>query len=242
MPVFDKQTPSRRTLCTDNILVFNMDMYGYNMQHAATWPGYDETGVPLPSTVPNCQYTCAVVPPSVSPAMSSASLSTSDYSSCGGDQPHQGSGCNDYWTMVNHMTTSCYNTVSNNGSYTYNHSDTQQQGFTGVQTQSAAVPSVPAQKRSPSESASTTKKKKSRSAKSKTCIKSKPVPREVMKERRVAANARERRRMDSLNVAFDDLREVVPSLSNDRKLSKYETLQMAQSYINALLELLRRDP
>lgn len=65
---------------------------------------------------------------------------------------------------------------------------------------------------------------------------------EVVKKRRVAANARERRRMNSLNVAFDQLREVVPAFSNDRKLSKYETLQMAQSYINALNELLKRDP
>ncbi|XP_064458725.1 neurogenic differentiation factor 1-like [Ornithodoros turicata] len=54
---------------------------------------------------------------------------------------------------------------------------------------------------------------------------------------RVAANVRERRRMDKLNVAFDQLREVVPSVSN-RKLSKYETLQVAQSYILALAELL----
>lgn len=63
----------------------------------------------------------------------------------------------------------------------------------------------------------------------------------VMKKRRLAANARERRRMNSLNDAFDKLREVVPSLGNDRKLSKYETLQMAQTYISALLELLQRD-
>uniref|UniRef100_T1INY9 BHLH domain-containing protein n=1 Tax=Strigamia maritima TaxID=126957 RepID=T1INY9_STRMM len=63
----------------------------------------------------------------------------------------------------------------------------------------------------------------------------------VMRKRRLAANARERRRMNSLNVAFDKLRDVVPSLGNDRKLSKYETLQMAQSYIAALLELLDRD-
>ena len=62
----------------------------------------------------------------------------------------------------------------------------------------------------------------------------------VMKKRRLAANARERRRMNSLNVAFDLLREVVPSFGNDRKLSKYETLQMAQSYINALRELLEQ--
>ncbi len=65
---------------------------------------------------------------------------------------------------------------------------------------------------------------------------------EVVKKRRLAANARERRRMSSLNVAFDQLRDVVPAFSSDRKLSKYETLQMAQSYINALQELLRRDP
>ena len=64
--------------------------------------------------------------------------------------------------------------------------------------------------------------------------------REILKKRRVAANARERRRMHSLNVAFDQLRDVVPAFSNDRKLSKYETLQMAQSYINALQELLVR--
>lgn len=64
---------------------------------------------------------------------------------------------------------------------------------------------------------------------------------EVQKKRRLAANARERRRMNSLNDAFDRLRDVVPSLGNDRKLSKYETLQMAQTYIAALHELLQRD-
>ncbi|KAJ9576237.1 hypothetical protein L9F63_006899, partial [Diploptera punctata] len=63
---------------------------------------------------------------------------------------------------------------------------------------------------------------------------------EVMRKRRLAANARERRRMNSLNDAFDRLRDVVPSLGNDRKLSKFETLQMAQTYISALYELLQR--
>lgn len=65
-----------------------------------------------------------------------------------------------------------------------------------------------------------------------------PVPQPVMKKRRVAANARERRRMHSLNSAFDRLRKVVPSIGEDRKLSKFETLQMAQSYIHALSDLL----
>ncbi|XP_011698966.1 PREDICTED: uncharacterized protein LOC105456546 [Wasmannia auropunctata] len=63
---------------------------------------------------------------------------------------------------------------------------------------------------------------------------------EVLRKRRLAANARERRRMNSLNDAFDRLRDVVPSLGNDRKLSKFETLQMAQTYIAALYELLQR--
>lgn len=63
----------------------------------------------------------------------------------------------------------------------------------------------------------------------------------VVKKRRLAANARERRRMHGLNVAFDKLRDVVPSIGEDRKLSKYETLQMAQSYITALSDLLVRD-
>lgn len=60
----------------------------------------------------------------------------------------------------------------------------------------------------------------------------------VMKKRRLAANARERRRMNGLNEAFDKLREVVPSLGADHRLSKFETLQMAQTYIGSLCELL----
>lgn len=64
-------------------------------------------------------------------------------------------------------------------------------------------------------------------------------PKEIMKTRRVQANARERRRMHGLNDAFERLREVVPCLGSDRKLSKFETLQMAQTYIAALKELLR---
>ncbi|KAJ8977892.1 hypothetical protein NQ317_012392, partial [Molorchus minor] len=59
-------------------------------------------------------------------------------------------------------------------------------------------------------------------------------------KRRLAANARERRRMNGLNDAFDRLREVIPSLDAEQKLSKFETLQMAQTYIAALRELLER--
>lgn len=60
----------------------------------------------------------------------------------------------------------------------------------------------------------------------------------IMRKRRLAANARERRRMQNLNQAFDRLRNYLPSLGNDRQLSKYETLQMAQTYITALYDLL----
>ncbi|KAG7272064.1 hypothetical protein CRUP_001829 [Coryphaenoides rupestris] len=58
------------------------------------------------------------------------------------------------------------------------------------------------------------------------------------KPRRVAANARERRRMHGLNKAFDELRSVIPSLENEKKLSKYDTLQLAQIYITELSDLL----
>ncbi|MBN3295817.1 transcription factor ATOH7-like [Amia ocellicauda] len=56
--------------------------------------------------------------------------------------------------------------------------------------------------------------------------------------RRMAANARERKRMQGLNTAFDRLRTVVPQWGEDKKLSKYETLQMALSYIMALNRIL----
>lgn len=69
--------------------------------------------------------------------------------------------------------------------------------------------------------------------------KRKPVSPQIKKKRRLAANARERKRMQSLNDAFDRLRQYLPSLGNDRQLSKHETLQMAQSYITALYDLLQ---
>ncbi|XP_060693485.1 transcription factor ATOH1-like [Hemiscyllium ocellatum] len=62
---------------------------------------------------------------------------------------------------------------------------------------------------------------------------------EPPKHRRLAANARERKRMHGLNHAFDELRSVIPAFDNDKKLSKYETLQMAQIYIAELTELLQ---
>lgn len=64
----------------------------------------------------------------------------------------------------------------------------------------------------------------------------------VLRKRRLAANARERRRMQNLNQAFDRLRTFLPQLGQDRQLSKYETLQMAQTYITALYDLLDQGP
>ena len=67
----------------------------------------------------------------------------------------------------------------------------------------------------------------------------KMLPVEIRVKRRRAANARERKRMNGLNDAFEKLRDHVPNLGNDRKLSKFETLQMAQTYINALRDILQ---
>ena len=64
------------------------------------------------------------------------------------------------------------------------------------------------------------------------------LPESVMKKRRLAANARERRRMDLLNQGFDRLRGVLPGLGPETQLSKYETLQMAQEYIAQLTQIL----
>ena len=67
---------------------------------------------------------------------------------------------------------------------------------------------------------------------------SQDLPETVMKQRRLRANARERKRMDLLNQGFDRLRGVLPGLGAETQLSKYETLQMAQEYINQLTTLL----
>ena len=64
------------------------------------------------------------------------------------------------------------------------------------------------------------------------------MPESVMKKRRLAANARERRRMDLLNRGFDRLRTVLPGLGPETPLSKFETLQMAQEYIAQLTQIL----
>merc|ERR1712037_804754 len=67
-----------------------------------------------------------------------------------------------------------------------------------------------------------------------------PTP-TIMKHRRNMANARERKRMNGLNDAFERLREVVPNLNSDQKMSKIETLLMAQTYIQALARLIEAE-
>nr|XP_045608564.1 neurogenin-1-like [Procambarus clarkii] len=52
--------------------------------------------------------------------------------------------------------------------------------------------------------------------------------------RRLESNERERMRMHSLNDAFQALREVIPHVKRERKLSKIETLTLAKNYIMAL--------
>ncbi|CAF1065809.1 unnamed protein product [Adineta ricciae] len=54
---------------------------------------------------------------------------------------------------------------------------------------------------------------------------------------RRAANVRERRRMFSLNEAFDQLREIVPIFAYEKKLSRIETLRLAIIYIAFMTEL-----
>ena len=69
-----------------------------------------------------------------------------------------------------------------------------------------------------------------------------------VKKRRRDANARERKRMNGLNEAFEKLRDAVPGLNDkaekNKKLSKMDTLQMANLYIRHLASLLNpeQDP
>lgn len=60
-------------------------------------------------------------------------------------------------------------------------------------------------------------------------------------KRRLLVNSRERDRMKRLNEAMDRLRKVVPHYPSRKKLSKMETLLMAQNYILALTNLLQQE-
>uniref|UniRef100_A0A0M3I2N5 BHLH domain-containing protein n=1 Tax=Ascaris lumbricoides TaxID=6252 RepID=A0A0M3I2N5_ASCLU len=59
--------------------------------------------------------------------------------------------------------------------------------------------------------------------------------------RRSKANERERRRMHSLNDALEQLRKALPQLPDEPKLTKIETLRLANNYIYALAQVLKSE-
>ncbi|XP_006825561.1 pancreas transcription factor 1 subunit alpha [Saccoglossus kowalevskii] len=56
-------------------------------------------------------------------------------------------------------------------------------------------------------------------------------------QQRQAANQRERKRMQSINEAFEGLRSHIPTLPYEKRLSKVDTLRLAIGYIGFLSEL-----
>ena len=60
-------------------------------------------------------------------------------------------------------------------------------------------------------------------------------------QQRHAANLRERRRMQSINEAFEGLRTHIPTLPYEKRLSKVDTLKLAISYISFLNDMLKKD-
>ncbi|XP_075146533.1 48 related 1 [Haematobia irritans] len=60
-------------------------------------------------------------------------------------------------------------------------------------------------------------------------------------QQRQAANLRERRRMQSINEAFEGLRSHIPTLPYEKRLSKVDTLKLAISYITFLSEMVKKD-
>lgn len=57
--------------------------------------------------------------------------------------------------------------------------------------------------------------------------------------RRLRANDRERRRIQSINGAMEALRRVIPDTQNNRKVTKLQLLKLAQNYIKYLSEVLQ---
>ena len=75
-------------------------------------------------------------------------------------------------------------------------------------------------------------------------VSEKPKRKRVLnKGQRSAANMRERKRMVSLNDAFDLLKKNVPTFAYEKKLSRIETLRLAVSYISFMSDILDgKDP
>jgi len=60
-------------------------------------------------------------------------------------------------------------------------------------------------------------------------------------QQRHAANLRERKRMQSINDAFEGLRHHIPTLPYEKRLSKVDTLRLTIGYINFLSEMVESD-
>lgn len=60
-------------------------------------------------------------------------------------------------------------------------------------------------------------------------------------KKRVTANKKERRRTQSINNAFADLRNRIPQIPQDTKLSKIKTLKLATDYIEYLMKVLQEN-
>lgn len=71
-------------------------------------------------------------------------------------------------------------------------------------------------------------------------VENSPIPPEPPRQprQRRAANLRERRRMLSINSAFEALRGRVPTFPYERRLSKIDTLRLAIAYIALLRDIL----
>ena len=66
-------------------------------------------------------------------------------------------------------------------------------------------------------------------------------PLEILQARRIAANMRERKRMNKINAGFSRLKRVLPGLDKNKDLSKFESLLLAQDYIRRLATMLEYD-
>ncbi|KMQ97990.1 protein atonal-like protein 8 protein [Lasius niger] len=63
----------------------------------------------------------------------------------------------------------------------------------------------------------------------------------MTRERRIEANARERTRVHTISAAFDTLRRAIPAYSHNQKLSKLSVLRIACSYIMTLSKILQEN-
>lgn len=63
----------------------------------------------------------------------------------------------------------------------------------------------------------------------------------MTRERRIEANARERTRVHTISAAYDTLRKSIPAYSNTQKLSKLSVLRVACSYILTLSRMTGED-